>query len=212
MLARNDLTGEQDWRRVVTAYNSWHQDILSLTLTDSTGGNETIVTTSEHPFYVTGRGWTRADALKAGDLIVTADGQVVRVTSTAWLKTEQVAYNMEVEDFHTYFVGQKRVWVHNTCVKTPFELAKEGGKHAGFLKTYSTKSAAEIQKGIRSIQEQIAEHKDKIANPEKHIENWGKLDPRQQQALLTKKWPSDIQRQSEQLNILQGLLKEKELK
>jgi hypothetical protein len=46
-----------------------------------------------------------------------------------------------------------------------------------------------------------------IANPEKHIPNWKSLDPRQQKALIDKKWPSDIQRQTEQLEILEGLLK-----
>jgi hypothetical protein len=74
------------------------------------------------------------------------------------------------------------------------------------LKNYAGKSPVELQKGIASIERQIAEHEAKIANPEKFIEGWSALDPRQQQALITKKWPSDIQRQSEQLDILKGLL------
>lgn len=24
-------------------------------------------------------------------------------------------YNLEVEDYHTYFVGEHGIWVHNTC-------------------------------------------------------------------------------------------------
>jgi hypothetical protein len=87
-----------------------------------------------------------------------------------------------------------------------FKIAQAGGKHAGFLKNYAGRSAAEIQRGITSIEKQIAEHQAKIANPEKFIEGWSKLDPRQQQALVNNKWPSDIQRQSEQLEILRGLL------
>ncbi len=39
--------------------------------------------------------------------------------------------------------------------------------------------------------------------------DWDSLDPRQQRALLEKKWPSDIKRQREQKNILEGILSER---
>jgi hypothetical protein len=87
------------------------------------------------------------------------------------------------------------------------EIAEAGGQHAGFLRNYQGKPLDELRRGINSLKKQIAEHKDKIANPEKHIPNWRSLDPRQQKALIDKKWPSDIQRQTEQLEILEGLLK-----
>ncbi len=88
-----------------------------------------------------------------------------------------------------------------------YEAAKQGGKHAGYLKNYANKSTAEIKKAVDSQKKLIAEHRDKIANPEKHIPDFKKLDPRQQENLINKKWPSDIQRQSEQLDILEGILK-----
>jgi hypothetical protein len=50
------------------------------------------------------------------------------------------------------------------------------------------------QRGIRFIEKQIAEHESKSADPAKHIDDWVNLDPRQQAALVTKKWPGDIQR------------------
>ncbi|WP_293681202.1 hypothetical protein, partial [Thiolapillus sp.] len=95
------------------------------------------------------------------------------------------------------------------ATKSAFDVAKQGGKHAGFLKNYLGQSAEKIQKGIASIEKQIATHQDKIANPAKHIKDWHKLDPRQQKALINKKWPSDIQRQIEQRDILRGILKER---
>jgi hypothetical protein len=91
---------------------------------------------------------------------------------------------------------------------TAFEVAAAGGRHAGFLRNYQGKSPDELRRGIDSLKKQIAEHRDKIANPRKHIPDWESLDPRQQKALLDKKWLSDIQRQTEQLEILEGLLKE----
>nr|WP_224360772.1 hypothetical protein [Hyalangium versicolor] len=87
------------------------------------------------------------------------------------------------------------------------EIAEAGGRHAGFMRNYQGKPPGELRRGIDSLKKQIAEHKDKIANPEKYIPNWKSLDPRQQNALIDKKWPSDIQRQTEQLEILEGLLK-----
>ncbi len=63
--------------------------------------------------------------------------------------------------------------------KGALEIAEAGGQHAGFLRNYQGKPPDELRRGINSL-EQIAEHKDKIANPEKHIPNWRSLDPRQQ--------------------------------
>ncbi|MEZ4864116.1 MAG: RHS repeat-associated core domain-containing protein [Caldilineaceae bacterium] len=93
-------------------------------------------------------------------------------------------------------------------ISNAYQIAKEGGKHAGFLRNYAGRSIGQIQKGISSIEQLIVEHQDKIVNPEKYIPNFRELDPRQQEALLTRKWPADIQRQIEQLEILKGLLDE----
>ena len=90
--------------------------------------------------------------------------------------------------------------------KSAYDVAQSGGRHAGFLKNYLGKATAEIQRGISSLERQVAEHEAKIAEPEKAIENWSKLDPRQQAALVNKKWPSDIARQKELIEVLKGIL------
>ena len=41
-------------------------------------------------------------------------------------------YNLEVKNFHTYFVGEKGVWVHNMCGK----VTNRGGE--GGSKSYSS--------------------------------------------------------------------------
>jgi len=83
---------------------------------------------------------------------------------------------------------------------------RKRGRNSGFLNNYVNKPTSEIERGIRSIQKQIDEHTDKIADPESHIEGWENLDPRQQQALLNSKWPGDIARQQAQLDILREIL------
>ncbi|WP_347331327.1 DUF637 domain-containing protein [Marinimicrobium locisalis] len=98
---------------------------------------------------------------------------------------------------------------HAGGTKSSFDVAKEGGKHAGFLKNNLARSSEELTKGISKLERQIALHQDKIANPSKYIDGWGELDPRQQQALINKKWPSDILRQREQRDILKGILNDR---
>jgi hypothetical protein len=91
-------------------------------------------------------------------------------------------------------------------VTRAYDEALAGGRHAGFLRNYADKPTAQIERGIVSLEKQIAEHEAKIRNPAAYIDDWASLDPRQQQALLTSKWPGDIARQQEQLDILRGIL------
>jgi hypothetical protein len=98
----------------------------------------------------------------------------------------------------------------NNRAPTALEIAEAGGKHAGFLKNYLNKPPEELRRGIASLKKQIAQHQDKISSPEKHIPDWSSLDPRKREALLKQKWPEDIHRQTEQLEILEELLKKAE--
>lgn len=90
-----------------------------------------------------------------------------------------------------------------------FKTANTGGKHAGTLEIALRQSNKQLKKGIASFEKQIALHRNKIANPSKHIKNWHKLDPRQQEALINKKWQSDIDRLTAQRDILYDVLKSK---
>jgi RHS repeat-associated protein len=132
VLSRDEKTGVQDWKKVVMAYNSLHDDALTVAF-EETQGEKTnpLVTTGEHPFYLKDKGWTSANELKAGDLVVTSSGNLLKIKSATWLQGKQIAYNMEVEDFHTYFVGEEQVWVHNACdsADKTLSLSKTGGHH-----------------------------------------------------------------------------------
>jgi len=83
-------------------------------------GGKTIRTTSEHPFYVRGKGWTAAKDLQAGDLLRSHDGQWVAVESVSEGEELAAVYNLRVAEHHTYFVGSRdwgfSVWAHNACL------------------------------------------------------------------------------------------------
>jgi len=87
-----------------------------------------------------------------------------------------------------------------------YETAAAGGRHAGYLENYAGKSTAEIERGIGSIEKQVAQHESWIEDPYSKIADWDNLDPRQQDALINRKWPGDIQRQREQSEILRRIL------
>jgi hypothetical protein len=80
-------------------------------------GSRVIGTTTEHPFWVRGKGWLPARALMAGDRLVGHDNQESVVGKVVDLDEWAVVYNLRVADFHTYFVGCPEwgfsVWAHN---------------------------------------------------------------------------------------------------
>ena len=65
-------------------------------------------------------GWTNASDLKVGDKVRQEDGTAgtVEKAKHVELDTSVTVYNFEVEDFHTYYVSEQKVLVHNTCAAT----------------------------------------------------------------------------------------------
>ncbi len=108
--AYNSETGETEFKEVLNVWVKETDEILHLETSDG----ETIDTTSNHPFYVEDEGWVAAGDLEIGDTLVTADGDEVEVTDVEIEKLAEpvLVYNLEVEDFHTYFVGEYGVLVH----------------------------------------------------------------------------------------------------
>ena len=85
-------------------------------------GGHVIRTTAEHPFWVKDFGWKPAGELKAGDLLATDNGQWMPVKETFDTGNFETVYNLNVAEWHTYFVGdtswRASVWSHNqTCGK-----------------------------------------------------------------------------------------------
>ncbi len=52
--------------------------------------------------------------MEEGDTLTLADGRSATVTGVTFESKPAIVYNMEVADFHTYYVGEDSVLVHNT--------------------------------------------------------------------------------------------------
>ena len=80
---------------------------------------EEIITTETHPFYVQSRGFVEAGKLLVGDKLLDVNGNVLLVENFDVELTDKPVkvYNFQIEDFHTYHVGENGVWVHNANCK-----------------------------------------------------------------------------------------------
>lgn len=80
-------------------------------------GRDTLATSQGHLFWVSGRGWCKAQALDAGMQLHSLHG--TQPISSIEDGGEGATYNLVVEDFHTYFVGEERVLSHDVTLRRP---------------------------------------------------------------------------------------------
>jgi hypothetical protein len=90
-----------------------------------------------------------------------------------------------------------------------YEIAQtEGRPHHRWMLQQRKLPTVKLLKSIRTLQKQIEQHEGWIADP------WAKCepghDPEKVRYYQTKKWPSDIARQREQINIIEGVLRERD--
>jgi RHS repeat-associated protein len=116
--ARDEVTGADDLRPVSKVFVTPDQPLVTLRLEQAYGDADVIRTTPEHPFWVQGRGWTRAADLDLNEPLATARRTALTVAALSSFAERATVYNLEVDGFHTYFVGRSRAWAHNTCGDT----------------------------------------------------------------------------------------------
>lgn len=112
--ASDPETGESGYKRVVQTFVNETDELVHLQY-----GGTTVTTTPTHPFYQPQKGWIDAIDLRAGDILVKSNGEyvVVEAVEHELLEEPITVYNFEVEGFHTYYVGDTSVLVHNDCTK-----------------------------------------------------------------------------------------------
>ena len=104
------ITGESVEKRVITTTVNKVNRLIELDI-----DGEIIQCTETHPFQVKGRGWVDACDLNPGDIVYTKDWNTAVVKSVGLLELDEPVevFNFEVEDYHTYFVGDIYILVHN---------------------------------------------------------------------------------------------------
>ena len=140
--SRDAATGKSGPQAVTATPSLLHTDRVTLSLATPSGKAETLLTTLQHPFWVEGKGFAPASALRAGDRIGSADepaqGPLLAVASrwndtsgallvkAVTVEADGVApwmgYNLTVAASHTFFVGKAGAWVHNTSLSCGFRI------------------------------------------------------------------------------------------
>ena len=111
--ATDEETGETALKEVVQTFRNETEEWVHIKV-----NGEEITCTPMHPFYSPVKGWTSAIDLRAGDILVMLNGEyvVVEQVQHELLESSETTYNFEVEGFHTYYVGDEPVLVHNKCM------------------------------------------------------------------------------------------------
>ena len=127
--SENPETGEKGLKKVVKTFVHDKDTLLNVYV-----GKTKIETTEEHPFWVVGKGWVLAGNLEIGDKLLLHSDEIVETNKLEIVHLENTikVYNFEVEDWHTYFVSNANILVHNKAAKyRPPSLTPEGAGRSG---------------------------------------------------------------------------------
>ena len=109
----DETTGEKAYKPVVQLFRNetkeWYHIFVN---------GEEIVCTGGHPFYVSNLDkFIPAKELKISDKLLLSNGKTVIIDSIEidTLESPETTYNFEVADFHTYYVTDSNILVHNMC-------------------------------------------------------------------------------------------------
>ena len=105
--SRQEFGTEYDHRPVIATKVTPNQEIYEVVVKHSNNSTETFKTTKEHPFWVEGIGWLKASLLEQGMTLLDKHGLPnVTIISQTKLDHTETVYNFEVDDFHTYHIGE----------------------------------------------------------------------------------------------------------
>ena len=159
VIATNPDTNQTEEKTVVETYINQTECIVHLHIK-----NEVINTTKNHPFYVKEKGFVEACELSKGDEIMNASGGSYPVERIEFEDKEETVYNFQVEDYHTYYVGENSLLVHNAdcgngseAGKGDSEAGKRTNKDKGGTETINTLTDAQKSR-LNSLENTINDH------------------------------------------------------
>jgi hypothetical protein len=137
-----NTVGEIEYKQVLNTFVKQTSSLIDVYI-----DGEKITTTEEHPFWVPDVGWVAAKDLHAGSYLQTKYESWLDVDLVVKRSDTATVYNFEVEGFHTYFVSDLGLLVHNTCRVKKLEQVPITGNSSKNLPIISTVSGDWGQKG-----------------------------------------------------------------
>jgi hypothetical protein len=112
VLSQDSVSGRLDYRAVTATTVRPFATSVEMRV-----GDETIVATRGHRFWVADQGWRMAKFLEPGMPLFALGGSVRLESAEAHPEIE--AFNLVVDGYHTYFVGESRLLVHDSNCPAP---------------------------------------------------------------------------------------------
>lgn len=105
---------EYIYRMVTKTFVTDDQPLSKLIIAHlGSGKRETIFVTANHPIYCKNSVWIAASDMKATDAVENYYfGNLMIARNYSSVESGR-AFNFEVDEFHTYYVGELGVWVHD---------------------------------------------------------------------------------------------------
>ena len=129
VLARDEATGKTELKPVTQVFRYEGREIYGVVLLDDKGKASRLEVTDDHPFKVPGQGWVISRDLRPGMLLESLDRTGLKVIHIEDLGRTQPTFNFEVDESHTFFVGEAGVLVHNSgACDLAAKAAKRGGE------------------------------------------------------------------------------------
>ena len=148
VLTYDEETGEQAYKPVVQLFRNETKEWYHVRVND-----EKIICTGGHPFYVLNaeasrksvlyegtktdkKGkWITAKELKVSDQVLLSDGScaIIETIEVERLEQSETTYNFEVADYHTYYVSDSKVLVHNKC-ENPYDYLDDALEQNGYTR------------------------------------------------------------------------------
>ena len=151
VLSTNADTMETGYKKVLEKYVRKTRELVHIIV----GGKE-IVSTPDHPYYVAGRGFVNACQLCIGSPLLDSDGKIFEIEQIykeQLEKNEEVTvYNFQVEDWHTYHVGEMEVLVHNA--------EYESERNAKIYNSAEYKGTVKVNGEIKDVSRRVYQRND----------------------------------------------------
>lgn len=123
VMATDPQTGDKGPRTVKALIRNTGPHLMVAVGTNKAGventTSDTIDATDNHPFWVQSRGeWVDAIELQPGDILLDEQGNDILVTELAVTEQDLTAYNLTIDNIHTYYAGTQPTLVHNCGTST----------------------------------------------------------------------------------------------
>ena len=161
-------------KKVITTIQKVSNDFVNIKIEDNL-----IKATPNHLFRTTD-GWKTAKELKVGEGIIDHNGDIKYVSEKKVVSYEksQPIYNLEVEEYHTYYVSELGILVHNEySIDEAIEIYNKEFKKSSLSDT----SKIEVENKLKEVSkngdvEEIKEYGDLIYYSLNRKDSLGKLD------------------------------------